>query len=90
MRDTPQAFYMQGSIGHASASALGVACAARVRRPVLLLDGDGAALMHLGSMVTVGTVAPASLVHVLLDNGSYESTGGEHPGAAGMTGRRTP
>jgi phosphonopyruvate decarboxylase len=77
VHDSPQAFYMQGSMGHASAFALGVAQAGGEDRRVLLLDGDGAALMHLGSMATLAAVAPPALVHVLIDNGVYESTGGQ-------------
>jgi phosphonopyruvate decarboxylase len=44
---------------------------------VIVLDGDGALLMHLGTMVTVAAVSPPNLVHVVLDNGSYDSTGGQ-------------
>ncbi|HEY0167691.1 MAG TPA: phosphonopyruvate decarboxylase [Jatrophihabitans sp.] len=77
VHDSPSAFYMQGSMGHASAFALGVALAIHDERTVLLLDGDGAALMHLGSMASVAVAAPRSLVHLLIDNGTYESTGGQ-------------
>ena len=42
-----------------------------------MLDGDGAALMKLGSFATIGAYAPASLVHVVLDNGVHDSTGGQ-------------
>ncbi|MGC0419635.1 phosphonopyruvate decarboxylase [Embleya sp. AB8] len=74
--DVPTNFYMQGSMGHASAFALGLA----LRGPaaeVVLVDGDGAALMHLGTMSTIGALAPPGLVHVVLDNGAYESTGAQ-------------
>jgi len=71
--DRPEHFYMQGSMGHAAAFALGLAT--QRRGNVVVLDGDGAALMHLGTMSTVGAAAPANLVHVILDNGAYESTG---------------
>jgi phosphonopyruvate decarboxylase len=69
-------FYMQGSMGHARAIALGIALA-QPRRKVLLLDGDGAALMHLGSLSTVGHYAPPNLIELVLDNEAYESTGNQ-------------
>lgn len=77
LADSARCFYMQGSMGHASAFGLGAALAVAGRRRVVVLDGDGAVLMHLGSMSTVGAVRPAHLVHVILDNGAYESTGGQ-------------
>jgi phosphonopyruvate decarboxylase len=75
--DSERVFYMQGSMGHASAFGLGAALAVGGRRRVVVLDGDGAALMHLGTMSTIGATLPSNLVHVILDNGSYESTGGQ-------------
>jgi phosphonopyruvate decarboxylase len=42
-----------------------------------VLDGDGAALMKLGNLATIGSRAPANLVHVVLDNGAHDSTGGQ-------------
>jgi phosphonopyruvate decarboxylase len=77
LADSDRYFYMQGSMGHASAFGLGVALARGDRRCVVVLDGDGAALMHLGSMSTVGAAAPIHLVHVIFDNGVYESTGSQ-------------
>ena len=74
--DRPGHFYMQGSMGHASSLALGLADAAPARR-VLVLDGDGAALMHMGALAQIGSQAPANLIHVVLDNGTYQSTGGQ-------------
>ncbi|GAA4655953.1 phosphonopyruvate decarboxylase [Streptomyces chumphonensis] len=74
--DGPNTFYMQGSMGHASALALGVALA-KPARPVVVLDGDGAALMHLGTLSVIGDQSPTNLVHVVLDNGIHESTGGQ-------------
>jgi phosphonopyruvate decarboxylase len=76
LADRPANFYMQGSMGHALALGLGAALA-RPQRRVVVLDGDGAVLMHLGTTATVGAVAPPNLVHVVLDNGTYESTGGQ-------------
>ena len=72
--DRPDNFYMQGSMGHALAIGLGVAIG-RPRAEVVVIDGDGALLMHLGTLSTVGAAAPANLTHIVLDNGVYESTG---------------
>lgn len=69
-------FYMQGSMGHAAAFGLGVALRDPAM-PVVVLDGDGAAIMHLGIFSSVGAAAPDKLVHVVFDNGTYESTGGQ-------------
>ena len=60
-------------MGCASSLALGVA--REIDTPVIVLDGDGAALMRLEAMASIGHQAPANLVHVILDNESYESTG---------------
>lgn len=73
---SPDHFYMQGSMGHAAAFGLGVALQSP-HLPVVVLDGDGGAIMHLGTMSSVGAAAPDNLVHVVFDNGSYESTGGQ-------------
>ena len=73
--DRPQQLYQVGSMGCASAMGLGVAL--NTRRSVLVLDGDGAALMKLGTMATIGAHAPVNLFHVLLDNGVHDSTGGQ-------------
>ena len=73
--DRSQQLYQVGSMGCASAMALGIALNAR--RPVLVLDGDGAALMKLGTMATIGAHAPGDLIHVVLDNGVHDSTGGQ-------------
>jgi phosphonopyruvate decarboxylase len=76
LADRPLNFYVPGSMGHALALGLGTALNEPDRR-VVVLDGDGAALMHLGTSATVGAYAPANLVHVVLDNRSYESTGAQ-------------
>ena len=73
--DRPQQLYQVGSMGCASAMGLGIAL--NTQRPVLVLDGDGAALMKLGAMATIGAHAPGNLIHVLLDNGVHDSTGGQ-------------
>jgi phosphonopyruvate decarboxylase len=69
-------FYMVGSMGCASSIALGLALV-RPEKSVVCLDGDGAALMRLGALATNAYYAPDNLLHVLLDNGCHESTGGQ-------------
>ena len=75
LADRPQHLYQVGSMGCASAMALGVAL--NIERPVLALDGDGAALMKMGTLATIGTQAPTNLIHLILDNGVHDSTGGQ-------------
>jgi len=69
-------FLVVGSMGHASQIALGLALAQPLR-PVICLDGDGAALMHLGGLAIVGTSGCRNLKHVVLNNGAHESVGGQ-------------
>lgn len=80
LSDRPQHFYMVGSMGSASAIGLGVSLCQQ-NRPVVVLDGDGAALMRLGTMATIGAEAPQNLIHVILDNGAHDSTGGQPTGS---------
>jgi phosphonopyruvate decarboxylase len=75
-RDLASNFYMQGSMGHAMAIGLGIALE-RPRQRVIVLDGDGAVLMHMGALSTIGFYAPGNLVHVVIDNEAYESTGSQ-------------
>ncbi|MEK7820478.1 MAG: phosphonopyruvate decarboxylase, partial [Pseudomonadota bacterium] len=75
LADRPQHLYQVGSMGGASGMGLGVAL--NVERPVVVLDGDGAALMKLGTLATIGAYAPRNLVHIVLDNASHDSTGGQ-------------
>jgi phosphonopyruvate decarboxylase len=74
--DGANQLYMVGSMGCAVSLGLGLAVA-QPRRRIIVLDGDGAALMRLGAFATVGYERPPNLVHVLLDNGIHESTGGQ-------------
>lgn len=82
LADRPQHLYQVGSMGCASAMGLGVAV--NVDRPVIVLDGDGAALMKMGSFATVGAQAPKNLIHIVLDNGVHDSTGGQATVSAGV------
>ncbi|MGE5442447.1 MAG: phosphonopyruvate decarboxylase [Bacteroidota bacterium] len=82
LADREQHLYQVGSMGCASAMGLGIAC--NVDRPVVVLDGDGAALMKLGNLATIGAFRPRNLVHLLLDNGVHDSTGGQPTVSAGV------
>jgi phosphonopyruvate decarboxylase len=74
--DRPNQLYLVGSMGCVASLGLGLALA-QPRRRVVVLDGDGAALMRLGALATIGRQRPSNLVHVLLDNEVYDSTGGQ-------------
>ena len=74
--DRPCQLYMVGSMGCAVSLGLGLAVA-RPDRRIVVIDGDGAALMRLGALTTIGTERPPNLLHLLLDNGMHESTGGQ-------------
>jgi phosphonopyruvate decarboxylase len=67
---------MVGSMGHASAIALGLALG-DPERTVCCLDGDGALVMHMGSLAAIGAEQPENLIHVVLNNGVHESVGGQ-------------
>ena len=69
-------FLTVGGMGHASSIALGVAANAPNKK-VICLDGDGACLMHLGSLATIGSSAISNLLHVVINNGEHGSTGGQ-------------
>ena len=74
--DKKNNFYMIGSMGLASSIGLGVALK-NTKKKIFVFDGDGNILMNLGSLITIGTTKPKNLVHVIFDNGSHESTGGQ-------------
>ncbi len=69
-------FLTVGSMGHACQIALGIALAQRERR-VWCFDGDGAVIMHMGSMAIVASRAPENYVHVIFNNGAHDSVGGQ-------------
>lgn len=69
-------FLNVGSMGHASSVALGIALS-RPDRPVVALDGDSAAIMHMGAMTMVSKVSAPNFLHVILNNGAHESVGGQ-------------
>ena len=74
-------FLTVGSMGHASSIALGVALHKPGTR-VWCVDGDGAALMHLGAMAVIGSQKPSNLVHVVINNEAHETVGGMPTAAA--------
>jgi phosphonopyruvate decarboxylase len=82
--DRPNHLYMVGSMGCVVPLALGLALA-RPDLRVLALDGDGAALMRMGAFATVGTYGASNLMHLLLDNGAHESTGGQATVSPGVS-----
>ena len=69
-------FLNVGSMGHASSVALGIALE-KPDRPVVALDGDSAAIMHLGALTMVSKVQAPNFLHVVLNNGAHESVGGQ-------------
>lgn len=69
-------FLTVGSMGHSSSIALGIALA-RPEKRVWCLDGDGAALMHMGAMAVIGSRSPRNLIHVIINNEAHESVGGQ-------------
>ena len=76
VNDKESNFYMIGSMGLASSIALGVAMK-NTKKLIFVFDGDGNILMNLGSLVTIGSIKPKNFVHIIFDNGSHESTGGQ-------------
>lgn len=76
IRDRAENFYMIGSMGLASSIGLGVALN-KPSRKVIILDGDGNLLMNLGSLPMIGFLQPKNLLHIVLDNEVYASTGNQ-------------
>ncbi len=74
-------FLTVGSMGHSSSIAMGVALN-KPETKVWCIDGDGAAVMHMGAMAVIGSVKPKNLVHIVINNGAHETVGGM-PTAAG-------
>jgi sulfopyruvate decarboxylase subunit beta len=72
----PENFYIEDAMGLALPLALGLAVAQPSRR-IFVVEGDGAILMHLGALVTVGAVAPGNLTVLLIQNGVHAASGGQ-------------
>lgn len=69
-------FLNVGSMGHASSVALGIALEKK-DRPVVVLDGDSACIMHMGAMTMVSKLEAPNFLHIVLNNGAHESVGGQ-------------
>jgi sulfopyruvate decarboxylase subunit beta len=76
MHHRPENFYFEDAMGLALPLALGLAIA-QPARPVFVVEGDGALLMHMGALVTVGAVNPANLTVLLIQNGVHAASGGQ-------------
>lgn len=79
-------FYMVGGMGHSISVALGFAH--NSKKQTFCLDGDGSILMHLGPMRTAGYIKNSNLKHIILNNNSHESVGGQLTNAAGIDFKR--
>lgn len=76
MHHAPENFYFEDAMGLALPLALGLAIA-QPTRPVIVVEGDGALLMHMGTLVTIGAVAPDNLTVLLIQNGVHAASGGQ-------------
>lgn len=75
-KEHPRDFYTVGGMGCASSIGLGVALQ-KSERKVFVFDGDGAVLMQMGSLATIGHYKPHNFIHILFDNEAHDSTGGQ-------------
>ena len=75
-----QDFLTVGSMGHCSSIALGIALS-KPEREVVCIDGDGAMLMHLGSLTSIASLKPKNFRHILMNNEVHESVGGQDTAA---------
>ncbi|WP_427003423.1 phosphonopyruvate decarboxylase [Methanobrevibacter intestini] len=69
-------FLTVGSMGHASQIALGIALE-KSNHKICCFDGDGAAIMHMGSMAIIGSKHPENYIHIIFNNGAHDSVGGQ-------------
>ena len=74
-RSHGQDFLTVGSMGHSSSIAVGIAQQKDNKR-IWCIDGDGAAIMHMGAMATIGSLHLPNFIHVIIDNGAHDSVGG--------------
>lgn len=75
VKDRPRNFYMMGSMGNTLALGLGIAITSKYN--VIVINGDGSALMSLGTMSMHNKLKPQNLMHFILDNNCHSSTGGQ-------------
>ena len=80
MNHISRTFLTVGSMGHCSSIALGITIA-QPSRQVVCIDGDGALLMHLGSLTSIASLKPKNFHHILLNNEVHESVGGQDTAA---------
>ncbi|MGA2056344.1 MAG: thiamine pyrophosphate-dependent enzyme [Bradyrhizobium sp.] len=83
LHEAPENFYFEDAMGLALPLALGLAIA-QPSRPVIVVEGDGGLLMHLGALVTVGAVNPANLTVLIIQNGVHAASGGQALTNAGL------
>ena len=76
IEDRHETFYMIGSMGLASSIGLGLALS-KPDKDIVVIDGDGALLMNMGSLVTVNACSPRNLTWIVINNGAYGSTGNQ-------------
>ncbi len=76
-------FLTVGSMGHSSSIALAIANE-KPNKKVWIIDGDGAVLMHMGSMATLGAASPENVVHIVINNSAHETVGGMPTVAGGL------
>lgn len=76
IEDAPNNLYMVGSMGCISSLGLGLALTKK-EHEMIVIDGDGSLLMRMGSLATNGYYAPNNMLHILLDNNTHDSTGGQ-------------
>jgi sulfopyruvate decarboxylase subunit beta len=76
VKDAPENFYFEDAMGLALPFALGLAVA-QPERKVVVVEGDGGLMMHLGALVSVGAVAPRNLIILLVQNGVHAASGGQ-------------
>jgi phosphonopyruvate decarboxylase len=79
LAETCPSFYMLGSMGHALPIGLGIAGQIKTGQKVVVIDGDGGCMMHMGAMASVGCRdrTAENLIHIVIDNGAYASVGGQ-------------
>lgn len=75
-KETPRDFYTVGSMGCSASIALGIALQ-KPEKKIFVFDGDGAVLMQMGALSTIGHYKPKNLYHIIFDNESHDSTGGQ-------------
>jgi len=83
LHHSPENFYFEDAMGLALPLALGLAVA-QPKRPVIVIEGDGALLMHMGTLVTVGAINPANLTVLIIQNGVHAASGGQVLTNAGL------